>query len=282
MELRQDARTVQGRIFNLHKSDLLHRFEQLNNHNMNTSKELATANQTNLAPFQSADNFQLAQRIAQVFAQSDMVPTQYKNNIGNCIIALEMANRIGSSPLMVMQNLYVIQGKPSWSSTFLIATLNACGKFSPLRYEEDANEGGRTRAYALDKSTGETLCGAWVSMEMAKAEGWTTKGGSKWKSMPELMRRYRAASFFTRQFAPEISMGLQTYEEVIDVTGKVVEYNQATTGLTSLPESAMDKIRNAIKSGADEFEIRQATDLVKDVMSSDQIEEIENLINRVS
>jgi hypothetical protein len=77
-------------------------------------------------------------------------------------------------------------------------------------------------------------------------------------------------------------MGLQTYEEVIDVTGKVVEYNQATTGLTSLPESAMDKIRNAIKSGADEFEIRQATDLVKDVMSSDQIEEIENLINRVS
>jgi hypothetical protein len=249
---------------------------------MNTSKELATANQTNLAPFQSADNFQLAQRIAQVFAQSDMVPTQYKNNIGNCIIALEMANRIGSSPLMVMQNLYVIQGKPSWSSTFLIATLNACGKFSPLRYEEDANEGGRTRAYALDKSTGETLCGAWVSMEMAKAEGWTTKGGSKWKSMPELMRRYRAASFFTRQFAPEISMGLQTYEEVIDVTGKVVEYNQATTGLTSLPESAMDKIRNAIKSGSDEFEIRQATDLVKDVMSSDQIEEIENLINRVS
>jgi hypothetical protein len=249
---------------------------------MNTSKELAAANQTNLAPFQSADNFQLAQRIAQVFAQSDMVPTQYKNNIGNCIIALEMANRIGSSPLMVMQNLYVIQGKPSWSSTFLIATLNACGKFSPLRYEEDANEGGRTRAYALDKSTGETLCGAWVSMEMAKAEGWTTKGGSKWKSMPELMRRYRAASFFTRQFAPEISMGLQTYEEVIDVTGKVVEYNQATTGLTSLPESAMDKIRNAIKSGSDEFEIRQATDLVKDVMSSDQIEEIENLINRVS
>jgi len=249
---------------------------------MNTSKELAAANQTNLAPFQSADNFQLAQRIAQVFAQSDMVPTQYKNNIGNCIIALEMANRIGSSPLMVMQNLYVIQGKPSWSSTFLIATLNACGKFSPLRYEEDANEGGRTRAYALDKSTGETLCGAWVSMDMAKAEGWTTKGGSKWKSMPELMRRYRAASFFTRQFAPEISMGLQTYEEVIDVTGKVVEYNQATTGLTSLPESAMDKIRNAIKSGADEFEVRQAVELVKDVMSSDQLEEIENLINRVS
>ena len=55
-------------------------------------------------------------------------------------------------------------------------------------------------------------------MEMAKAEGWIDKAGSKWKTMPELMRRYRAASFFTKQFAPEVSMGLQTIEEIIDIT----------------------------------------------------------------
>ncbi len=246
------------------------------------NKELAQANQTNVAPFHNAENFQLAQRIAQVFSQSDMVPAHYKNNIGNCIIALEMANRIGSSPLMVMQNLYVIQGKPSWSSTFLIATLNACGKFSPIRYEEDEQDGGRTRAYAIDKSTGDRLDGAWVSMKMADEEGWTKKGGSKWKSMPQLMRRYRAASFFTRQFAPEISMGLQTYEEVIDVTGKVVEYNEQTTGLTALPEAAMEKLREAIRNGAEEIEIRQALELVAGVISADQKDEIETLINKVS
>jgi hypothetical protein len=246
---------------------------------MSTSKELTEANKSNLAPFQNSENFQLAQRIAKVFAESDMVPNQYKGNIGNCIIALEMANRIGSSPLMVMQNLYVIQGKPSWSSTFLIATLNACGRFSPLRYEEDEQDGGRTRAFAIDKTTGETLYGAWVSMDMAKSEGWTTKGGSKWKSMPELMRRYRAASFFTRQFAPEVSMGLQTYEEVIDVTGKVVEYNQANTGLTELPPSAMQKIEEAISSGVEEYEILQSIELVSELITPEQREKIQTLLN---
>ena len=168
--------------------------------------------------FGNKDLFEHVQRVAKMFSQSDLVPKRYQGNVGNCIIALEMAQRIGASPLMVMQNLDVILGKPSWSSVFLIASLNACGKFSPLRYEEDEKDGGRTRAWAIEKATGEKLYGAWASMNMAKAEGWIDKNGSKWKTMPELMRRYRAASFFTKQFAPEVSMGLQTTEEVYDIS----------------------------------------------------------------
>jgi hypothetical protein len=175
--------------------------------------------------YSSPQLFEHAQRVAKVFSQSDMVPDRYKNNIGNCIIALEMANRMGASPLMVMQNLDIIKGKPGWSSKFLIATLNASGKFSPLRYESDDKEGGRTRAVAIDKMTNEKCVGAWVSMTMAKAEGWIDKAGSKWKTMPGLMIQYRAASFFTNQFAPEVSMGLRTVEDIydtefIDVTPK--------------------------------------------------------------
>lgn len=168
--------------------------------------------------FSNREMFEHVQRVANVFSKSDMVPKRYQNNIGNCIIALEMANRIGASPIMVMQNLDIILGKPSWSSKFLIASLNSCGKFSPLRYEEDEKEGGRTRAWAMDLSNNEKVYGAWVSMNMAKAEGWIDKAGSKWKTMPELMRRYRSASFFTNQFAPEVSMGLQTVEEVYDIS----------------------------------------------------------------
>jgi len=229
-------------------------------------------------PFENSESFQLAQRIAQVFSSSDMVPAQYKGNVANCIIALEMAHRIGSSPLMVMQNLHVIQGKPAWSSSFLIATLNACGKFSPLRYEEDDKDGGRTRAWALENRSGEKLYGVWVSMEMADAEGWTKKGGSKWKSMPELMRRYRAASFFTRQFAPEISMGLQTAEEVIDVHVKSAELTPESTGLTELPESTMNQLRAAIASGQDEYQIREGLDAVKHLMTEQQLNEVEQLL----
>ena len=173
---------------------------------------------TQISSFGSKESFEHIQRVATMFSKSDMVPKRYVNNVGNCVIALEMAHRMNANILMVMQNLDVIQGKPGWSSKFLIATLNSCGKFSPLRYEEDEKDGGRTRAVAVDKATGVTLYGIWVSMNMAKAEGWIDKAGSKWKTMPELMRRYRAASFFTNQFAPEVSMGLSTIEEVIDIT----------------------------------------------------------------
>ena len=83
--------------------------------------------------FSTPQLFEHAQRVAKIFSSSDMVPKRYQNNIGNCIIALEMANRMGASPLLVMQNLDVIQGKPGWSSKFLIATLNSSGKFTPLR-----------------------------------------------------------------------------------------------------------------------------------------------------
>ena len=168
--------------------------------------------------FADSTTFDHVQRVAKMFASSDLIPVKYKDKPANCIIAIEIAARIGASPLLVMQNLDIIQGKPAWSSTFLIATINSCGKFSPLRYEEDEKDGGRTRAWAYDLKNNEKLCGPWVSMEMAKAEGWVARNGSKWKNMAELMRRYRAATFFSRQFAPEVSMGMHTVEEVIDIT----------------------------------------------------------------
>lgn len=183
----------------------------------NQNNEMQISN-VQISAFSTKESFEHIQRVATMFSKSDMIPKRYINNVGNCIIAIEMANRMNANILMVMQNLDVIQGKPGWSSVFLIATLNSCGKFSPLRYEDSDNNGGSCRAWAIDKSTNEKVFGAWVSMDMAKAEGWIDKAGSKWKTMPELMRRYRAASFFTKQFAPEVSMGLQTVEEIIDIT----------------------------------------------------------------
>lgn len=168
--------------------------------------------------FSDKGSFEHAQRVAQMLCQSDLVPASFKGNIQNTMIALEMAYRIGASPLMVMQNLYVIQGKPSWSSSFIVAAINSSGKFSPIRYHlEGEGEHMKCYAWALDASDGEKLIGPTVTMEMAKAEGWLTKSGSKWKTMPELMIRYRAAAFFGRLYAPEIMMGMQTSEEVQDV-----------------------------------------------------------------
>jgi hypothetical protein len=193
------------------------------------ANDLATT--TSLAPsFASVEGFELANRIGKAFAASTLVPQQYRDNVANCIVALEMANRMQASPLMVMQNLYIVHGNPGWSSKFLIACFNQSGRFSALRYEFDLDDKKvpyGCRAWAVEKSTQERLVGSTVTLDMARAEGWSTKQGSKWKTMPELMLQYRAAAFFVRVYAPEISMGLQTDDELRDTfdaaTGEMVE-----------------------------------------------------------
>lgn len=187
-----------------------------------TALELAPQRDHAVMPgFNSNANWELAQRVAKAFASSTLVPAQYQGNVANCIIALEMANRMGASPLMVMQSLYVVHGTPSWSSKFLIACFNQCGRFSAIRYEWTKDRSG-CRAWAVEKATGERIEGPPVTTAMAQAEGWSTKSGSKWKTMPELMLMYRSAAFLIRTYAPEISMGLQTDDELIDISAAPV------------------------------------------------------------
>mgnify|MGYP003112305223 CR=1 FL=1 len=171
------------------------------------------------AGFFDVQSFELLQRVANAFVRADLIPKQYQGNLSNCIIALDMAQRMGANPLMVMQNLYIVHGTPSWSSKFLISTINVSGEFSKLRYEwkgEPGNDDYGCRAWAIEKETGERLDGIWITWAMVKAEGWHSKNGSKWKTMPDQMFIYRAAAFWQRAYAPEISMGLQTAEESED------------------------------------------------------------------
>lgn len=180
--------------------------------------------QTEGSNFDNSANFAHAQRVAKMLSTSSLIPKEYQGNLQNTMIALEMANRIGASPLMVMQNLNVIQGRPSWSSPFIIAALNSCKRFSPLRFimSGEGDEYGCT-AWATDIETGDKLEGPKVDKRMVTAEGWLNKTGSKWKTMPELMFRYRAAAFFGRLYAPDILMGMLTAEEVVDIQPAKVE-----------------------------------------------------------
>jgi hypothetical protein len=210
-----------------------------------------------MAPgFGSVEAFELLQRQAKLLAASDLVPKEYKGNFPNCVIALEMASRIGASPLAVLQNLYIVHGKPSWSSTFIIGALNTTGRFSPLRFDISEPEPEREVAYefieyvkgnkqtktgkekirnrvcvawAIEKATGDRLESPPVSLEMAVKEGWLSKNGSKWQTMPDLMLRYRAATFFGRLYASEVLMGMRTDDEMRDIIDISPEQEPATT-----------------------------------------------------
>ncbi len=202
----------------------------------------AAAPQTAVATagFFDLAGFELMQRVAKAFSSSELVPKAYRsvyqhtnkdgdpigqpevnpNATANCMIALDMAQRIGANPLMVMQNLYIIHGTPGWSSKFLIATINACGRYTSLRYEWRGKPGESEygcRAWVIERATGERLDGIWVDWSMVRAERWDGKNGSKWKTMPDQMFIYRAAAFWQRAYAPELGMGLSTAEELQDV-----------------------------------------------------------------
>lgn len=228
--------------------------------------------------------FDTMQRVCKLFAYSELVPDMYKvkydqipanadentinaikfknqvaehKAVANCMIAIEIATRIGASPLMVMQNMTPIYGKPSWSSKFLIATVNTCGRFEPLQFRftdkgmcgmvdytdyvwDNATRSKKPVAKQFDgkkimniecvafttkKGSNDVLESSPVSIELAIQEGWYTKNGSKWQTMTKQMLMYRAASFWTSAYAPELSMGMRTVEEQQDI---YVDYQDVT------------------------------------------------------
>lgn len=186
---------------------------------MTEKNELQTVQplETTLSVFSGETNFKNAMVMAEQLSKSDIIPATYKGKPENCLIAIELSNRLKLSPFLVMQNMHVIQGRPSWSSSFIISCINGSGRFSgPLKFEMDANR-TKCRAWAVEKVSGEKLVGPLITMEMAQSEGWLSKNGSKWKTMPELMLRYRAAAFFGRLYCPEIINGMLTEDEAQDI-----------------------------------------------------------------
>lgn len=207
-------------------------------------KNEITTIQDNSLLFDSS-RFEHAQRVSKMLASSTMVPQHFRENVGNCVIALNYAHRAGIDPFMCMQKMYIIHGKPAIETQLQIALFNKGGRFSPLKYKISGTGDARECvAIAKDLESGELIEGPPVSIKMAKDEGWYSKNGSKWKTLPELMLRYRAAAFFIRLYAPETTLGLHTPEElmegVIDVTPEAEADEQANTedlDIDSIPDA---------------------------------------------
>lgn len=259
--------------------------------------------------------FELQQRQAMMYASSSIVPKEYQgqDKVGNIIIAMDMAKRLNANLLMIMQNLNVIQGRPSWSAKFLISTVNSCGRFEPIRYKfiegepigkikynetvfdpvsrrntyaEKEFDGRNIRnitciAYTTAKGSKEVLESSPVDLRTAILEGWYTKKGSKWPVMARQMLMYRAASWWTNVYAPDLSMGLMTTEEAKDESNVIdTEYEDVTAkqevkkhisfsqkGKTETSQENVDtdpgEVLNTSSVGAEENEPSSAEDLFK-------------------
>lgn len=197
---------------------------------------VSTVKTGGLNVFSDAQNFETALRMADCLSKSTVVPKDYQCNTGNCMIAIEMASRINTSPMMVMQNLYIVNGRPAWSSQWIIAMINSSRRYkTELQFEfGNAKEDGglSCQAWAEDYA-GHKVVGPKITMNMANDEGWTQKNGSKWKTMPQVMIQYRAASFFGRMNCPDMIMGIYSQEEVADM----VDLKETDFGLIVDPDS---------------------------------------------
>ncbi|AQW81398.1 hypothetical protein [Campylobacter pinnipediorum] len=168
--------------------------------------------------------FELEQRQAKAFSMSVFFPQHLKGqgpnaqliSTSNAVVVYDLAYRMNVSPLEIAQSIFIIYGKPSFETKFLVARLNMSGKIKGRLKTIISDDKKSAYCEAIDAETGETYRGSTITLDMAAAEGWLSKSGSKWKTMPELMLRYRAQSFFINEYYPEVKLGIKSKEELQD------------------------------------------------------------------
>ncbi|MBR2694148.1 MAG: hypothetical protein IKE69_08035 [Thermoguttaceae bacterium] len=196
------------------------------------AQELVTRNEGALAPgmFDSLEQMTAALTVAEKVSQSNILPDTFKGKAGDVLIALDMAQRLRMNPLHVMQGIVIVHGRPTFSGQFYASLIKASGEFVKYDYEEKETgetvkeiAGRKNRACRIVavRPNGEKVAGPWVDYQMAVKDGWATRSGSKWQTMPELMLRYRAASFFVRTCCPDAAMGLRDEYEQDDIARAV-------------------------------------------------------------
>ncbi len=227
-----------------------------------TMSDLAVLNESQgVSVFNSKESFEQAQRMIIPLMQSTMVPDTYKSNGANCMVAMEMSHRLKISVLEVMQNMQIVKGNVGWKSEYVVNKINASGIFKDALDYVFSDDRQSCYATAVRKSNKKELRGTTVSMELARAEGWLTKNGSKWVTMPEQMLMYRAATFFCRVFCPEVLAGVQTADEIIDIGHvEVVGSNQS---ISKFNEGVKPSTDNA--QAAEDFAENQNFEEVEEV-----------------
>lgn len=197
--------------------------------------------QTKTASFDlSPQTFEQALTFSQYLADSDMVPKDFKGKPGNCLVAIQWGMEIGLKPLQAMQNIAVINGRPSlWGDAVIALARN-----SPM-CEYIVETCTDTLATCKVKRRGEPEQIRTFGMEDASKAGLKGKQGP-WAQYPKRMMQMRARAFAIRDVFPDVLKGLPVAEEVMDMPrnmGQAVEVQ---------PPSAAAGVLEAAQSAADE------------------------------
>ena len=259
---------------------------------MQENDQLPALQEQNDAPafvsvFDNPELFDHKFKMAEILASSLFVPggssakpnESFRGNPANCLIALDLAERLGLAPTALFTHLYVINGRPALSSQFIIALINRSGQFSRISWDETIDgevsfeSNGRKKtlpnyiavAKFTELKTGAEFRSTPVSVELARRNGWLTKNESKWQTIPAEMCRWRSAAWLAKNFAPELIFGLEVAEEVRDagnappLEARVVDVAPIVSEET---ESELEELLDAIKSAASEEELARVAEAI--------------------
>lgn len=158
----------------------------------------------------SPTTFEQALTFSNMLADSDMVPKDFKGKPGNCLIAMQWGAELGLKPLQALQNLAIINGRPSlWGD----AVIGLVRSSALCEYVIETDDG--KVATCTVKRRGEAEQSRTFSMLDAQAAGLAGKSGP-WTQYPKRMRQMRARAFAVRDVFPDVLRGLAVAEEVID------------------------------------------------------------------
>lgn len=184
---------------------------------MTESTALTTTTNAPLAFLHDGAALDHRYRLAKAFSMSGMVPPHFQGKPEACLVAMLYAEQLGEHPMLLFQEMSVINGRPNTSSRFAISRANKSGLLQgPITWKSKGQgDALEVTASASLRETGEVIT-ATVTMKEAAADGWTRN--PKYKSIPEQMLRWRAATRLINLYIPEVLFGLGVKEEVEQVT----------------------------------------------------------------
>jgi hypothetical protein len=147
-------------------------------------------------------------KLAEAFAGATLVPEVFRKSVGNCLIAIDLANRYGMNSWSLMQEMYIINGRPMMSGKLAIAILNN-SLAEPLRPEYSSE--GDDRTITLTGRLQNEAAAQSVKLKVRDAR----TANEQWKKNPDQMLMYASARTWGRRFAPDILLGIVFDDEEI-------------------------------------------------------------------
>ena len=156
-----------------------------------------------------------AVQLSEMLARSSLVPKQYQGKPEDILVATIWGKEIGLGTLQSLQNIAVINGKPSVYGDAMLALVQASPVCEGIDEHIDGEGTANPVAVCIARRKGRMPVVCKFSVEDAKRAGLWGKAGP-WQAYPKRMLQMRARGFALRDAFPDVLKGLITAEEAQD------------------------------------------------------------------